>query len=153
MSEESTIPDLVELEALYRTALPDGTDVAHVAHDDAAWATLSRASAALYAPDFVYEDSVVPDHRGDAYRGFEGYRRAVATFTEPFEEMIYDLERLAACGDRVVAIYRVRATARHTGLRFDQQAAYVLSFRGGMISHVRAYRDPDEALKAAWRAD
>jgi ketosteroid isomerase-like protein len=149
MAEESTTPDLVELAALFRAALPDGTDVAHIAHDDDAWAAYSQAGAALYTPDFVYEDSVMPDHHGETYRGFEGYRRAVATFTEPFEEMIYDLQRLVGSGDRVVAIYRGRATARHTGIKFDQQAAYVLSYLGGRIAHVRAYLDPDEALKAA----
>src|ERR1700752_3619856 len=98
MKEESRISDPTELEALYRAALPDGTDVAHIAHDDAAWAAYSQASAALYTPDFVYEDSVMPDHVGDAYRGFDGYRRAVATFTEPFEEMIYTLERIVGAG-------------------------------------------------------
>ena len=153
MSEESTIPDLVELEALYRTALPDGTDVAHIAHDDDEWAAYSQAAAALYTPDFIYEDTAMPDHHGEIYRGWEEYRRAVATFTEPFEEMIYDLERLVGSGDRVLSIYRVRATARHTGIKFDLQAAYVLSFRDGMISHVRAYLDPDEALKALGLAD
>ena len=115
MAEEAAIPDPVELEALYRTALPDGTDVAHIAHDDALWAAYSQASAALYTPDFVYEDSVMPDHLGEAYRGFDGYRRAVATFTEPFEEMIYELERVVGSGDRAVVIYHVRAKARYRG--------------------------------------
>jgi ketosteroid isomerase-like protein len=67
--------------------------------------------------------------------------------------MIYDLERVVAAGDRVVSIYRVRATARHTGIRFDQQAAYVLSFRDGRIAHVRAFLDPDTAFKAVGLAD
>src|SRR5579862_8341428 len=127
MAEESRIPAPAELEALYRAALPDGTDVAHIAHDDTAWAAYSQASAALYTPDFVYEDSVMPDHLGEAYCGFDGYRRAVATFTEPFDEMVYALERIVGAGDRVVAIYNVRAKARHTGISFDQRVGYVLS--------------------------
>jgi DNA-binding LytR/AlgR family response regulator len=61
MSEESTTLDLEELAALFRAALPDGTDVAHIAHDDDVWAAYSQAAAALYTPDFVYEDSVMPD--------------------------------------------------------------------------------------------
>ena len=153
VSEESAIPDLAELEALYRTALPDGTDVAHIAHDDAIWDAYTQASAAIYAPDFVYEDNVMPDHHGETYRGFEGYRKAVATFTEPFAEMIYELERLVGAGDRVVLVYRVQATARQTGIRFDQKVGYVLSFRGGLISHMRAYFDPGEALRAVGLED
>jgi ketosteroid isomerase-like protein len=90
----------------------------------------------------------MPDHLGETYRGFEGYRRAVATFTEPFEEMIYDLERIVGAGDRAVSMHGVRATARHTGIRFDLQAAYVLSFRGGRIAQIQGFLDPDQALKA-----
>jgi ketosteroid isomerase-like protein len=153
MSEESTTRDLVELAELFRAAMPDGTDVAHIAHDDDLWAAYTEAGAALYMPDFVYEDSVMPDHLGETYRGFEGYRRAVATFTEPFEEMIYELERIVGAGDRVVAIYRVRATARHTGITFDLRPAYVLSFRGARIAHMRAFLDPDTALKAVGLED
>ena len=95
----------------------------------------------------------MPDHLGETYRGWDGYRRAVATLTEPFKEMIFDLERVVGSGDRVVSIYRVRATARHTGIRFDLQAAYVLSFRGGRVAHIRAFLDPDKALKAAGLED
>ena len=145
---ESEIPDLVELEALYRQALPDGTDVAPIAHDDAIWDTFAQAMTGIYAPDFIYEDSVMPDHHGEIYRGLDGYRKAVATFTEPFEEMLYDLERLVGAGAKVVAIYRVRAKARHTGISFDQRVGYVLTFRDGMVSHVRSYLEPEEALAA-----
>jgi hypothetical protein len=99
MSEESTTPDPEELEALHRAALPDGTDVAHIADDDAVWAAFSQAGAALYTPDFIYEDTAMPDHYGETYRGWEGYRRAVAIFTDPFGEMIYDLERIVGAGN------------------------------------------------------
>ena len=66
--EESTTPDPEEREALYRAALPDGTDVAHIADDDAVWAAFSQAGAALYTPDFIYEDTAMPDHFGETYR-------------------------------------------------------------------------------------
>ncbi len=153
MPDEATIPDLVDLEARYRAAMPDGTDIAPIAHDEDLWAVFSQAGADLYTTDFVFEDTSMPDHHGETYRGWEGYRRAVAIFTEPFKEMIYDLERLERVGDRVVAIYRVRATARHTGIGFDARAAYVLSFRGERIAHVRSFMDPAEALRAAASAD
>ncbi len=148
MSEESTTPNPAELAALFRAAIPDGTDMAHVARDDAAWATYSQTFATLLAPDFVYEDNEMPDHVGETYRGTEGFRTAFATFTEPFEEVIYDLERIVGSGDRVVSIHRVRATARHTGISFDLQVAYVWSFRGGRVVRIRGFRDPDKALEA-----
>jgi hypothetical protein len=72
MSEESTTPNPEELAALLRAVLPDGTDVAHIAHDDAVWAVYSQAAAALYTPDFIYEDTAMPDHYGETYRGLGG---------------------------------------------------------------------------------
>ena len=137
------------LRALIERASPDGTDAVQVMNDDAAWAAYADAFAPLRAPDFVYEDMAMPDHAGETYRGLEGYRRAAVTFTEPFEEMIYDLERIVGSGDRVVSIHRVRARARHTGISFDLRAAYVYRFRGGKIVHMQAFMDPDQALKAA----
>jgi len=79
MAEESTTPDPEELAALFRTVLPDGTDVAHLVRDNAAWAAYSQAFAPLLTPDFVYEDSEMPDHLGETYRGIEGFRRAIPT--------------------------------------------------------------------------
>ena len=148
MSEESTTPDLEELEAAFRTILPDGTDWARVVRDDAAWAAYSQTCAALVAPDFIYEDSALPDHAGETYRGLDGLRRAATGFIEPYEEMIYELQRIVVLGDRLVVIHRVRATARTTGIRFDLQAAAVYSYRDGRVVRVQTFRHPDEALKA-----
>lgn len=150
MADESALPDLEELAALVRTAVPDGTDAVQLVRDDAAWAAYSEGFAALLAPDFVYEDSAMPDHAGETYRGTEGYRRAATSLTEPFEKMIFDLERIVgAAGNRVVSIHRVRATARKTGISFDLQAAYIWNFREGEIFRLQGFIDPDKALKAA----
>jgi hypothetical protein len=37
-------------------------------------------SSGLYAPDAVYEDAVLPDHAGEAYRGLDGFIRAADTW-------------------------------------------------------------------------
>jgi hypothetical protein len=47
MPEEPTTPDLEELEAHFRTAFSDGTDIAHLARDDAAFAAFSQAFAPI----------------------------------------------------------------------------------------------------------
>ena len=52
-----------EVAAAFRTTLPDGTDWAHVARDDAAWTAFSQAFATLLAPDFAYEDKILPDQK------------------------------------------------------------------------------------------
>lgn len=149
MSDESMTPDQEGLAAAFRTTMPDGTDWAHVVRDDAAWETFSRPLAAVVAPEFVYEDEVLPDHAGETYHGLDGLRRASAAYVEPFAEMIYDLERIVGSGDRFVSIHRVRATARHSGIVQDVQAAYIWTYHGGRLIHLRGFVGAEQALKAA----
>lgn len=149
MSDESVTPDQEELAAALRMTMPDGTDWAQVVRDDAAWAAFSQTLAAVLAPDFVYEDDILPDHVGETYQGLDGLRRASAAYVEPFEELIYELERVVRAGDSVVSIHRVRAKARHTGIVQDVQAAYIWTFRGGRLVHLRAFLGADDALRAA----
>jgi ketosteroid isomerase-like protein len=127
-------------------------DVAHVARDDTAWAAYWAVATPLFAPDFVFVADVAlesPDMAGQTYRGSEGFRRSIETYTEPFESVIFDFERIVGSGDRFVSIHRVRARARHTGISFEEQAAYLWTFRDGRIVHIRNFRDVAEALKAA----
>ena len=125
-----------------------GSYAVRIPRDDV-WAAYSRAGAPVYAPEFVYEDDFLPDHVGEMYRGLDGLRRAWTGFVEPFEEMAYELEQIIGSGDRIVSIHRVRAKARHTGISQDFRVAYSFTFRGGRLVHCRAYRDADQALKAA----
>jgi ketosteroid isomerase-like protein len=134
---------------LVRTGFPAGLDFVRIPRDDAVWAALSRAGAPGYAPEFAYEDDFLPDHAGETYRGWDGLRRAWLGFTEPFEEMAYDVERIVGSGDRVVSIHRVQTKARHTGIVQDGRWAYVWTFRRGRLVHFRGFGDPDQALKAA----
>ncbi len=148
MSEEFTPPDQEELAALFRTTFPDGTDWAHVARDDAAWAAFWQPLAPSLAPDFVYEDNYIPDHVGETYRGLDGMRRASTGFVEPYEEMVYVLARIVGSGDRFVSIHRVRTKARHSGIVQDFRVAYIWTYRGGSLIHCRGIADVNEALKA-----
>jgi ketosteroid isomerase-like protein len=148
-------PRTTDPEEAVRRALEAGSglDMAHVVRDDTAWAAFSAAITPFLAPDSVFEaddKNVSLDMAGQTYRGLEGFRRAITTFTEPAETMIYDLERIVGSGDRCASIYRVRARARHTGISFDFQMPYIWSLRDGRIVHVQAgFRDPAEALKVA----
>lgn len=135
--------------ALLIRAFPEGPDFVRIGRDEAVWAAYSRASAPLYAPDFAYEDNFLPDHAGEMYRGVDGLRRAWIGFTEPFEEMSYELERVVGSGDRVVSIHRVRAKAWHTGIVQDLPVVYSWTFRDGRLSHCRAFPEVDQALKDA----
>jgi ketosteroid isomerase-like protein len=107
----------------------------------------------LLDPDVTYEDTTLPDHVGETYRGHEGVARATARWAEAYEELTIGLDRIVGAGDRLVSIHRVRGRARHTGIEAEGPVAYLWTFRDGKVIHFQSYRDPDEALEAAGLRD
>ena len=100
----------------------------------------------LLARDVTYEDTTLPDHVGETYRGPQGVIRATERWLEAFEWLQIELERVLSAGERLVSIHRVRAKARHTGIELDGLVAYVWTFRDGKVIHFRSFRNPEEAL-------
>ena len=109
----------------------------------------SEMDMSVLDPDVTYEDSNLPDHIGEAYRGHEGIARATERWLEPYESLTIELERIVGGGDRLVSIHHARSKARYTGIEDEGQLAYVWTFRDGKVVHFRSYRDPDEALQVA----
>jgi ketosteroid isomerase-like protein len=103
----------------------------------------------LLDPDVTFEDTVMPDHVGETYRGHEGVVRAGRSWTEAYEWLLVELEQIIDAGDRLVSIHRFRARARYTGIEFDAPVAYVWTFRHGKVIHYRSFPNRERALKAA----
>ena len=103
----------------------------------------------LLDPEVAYEDTTLPDHVGETYRGHDGVARATARWIEPYETFSIELERLVGTGDRLVSIHRVRGKARHTGIEAEGPVAYVWTFRGGKVIRFESFRVPDEALETS----
>jgi ketosteroid isomerase-like protein len=120
-----------------------------------AWQRGEVMDMSFVDPDVTYEDSVLPDHIGEAYRGHEGWVRAAETWIEPFEWLRIELEQIIDAGELLVSIHRIRSRARHTGIEFDSRdadggsLAYLWTIRDGKIVHLRAFVDPEGALEAA----
>jgi ketosteroid isomerase-like protein len=107
-----------------------------------------EVTVALYAPDYVYEDAILPDHAGESYRGLDASVRAAETWIEPCEWLVVDLDQIIDAGERVVSLHSARAKMRHTGIEFESPLAYVFTFQDGKVVHERAFVDHAEALKA-----
>jgi len=105
-------------------------------------------SSALYAPDAVYGDAVLPDHVGETYRGLDGFNRAAETWMQPFEWMLVELEQIIDADEHVVSLHRARGKMRHTEIEFESPLAYVFTFQDGKVVRERAFIDHAEALKA-----
>ena len=109
----------------------------------------SEVAVALYAPDAVYEDAILPDHVGEPYRGLDSFIRAAGGWIEPSEWVRVDLDQIIDADERVVSLHRVHSKMRHTGIEFDSvPLAYIFTFQDGRVTHHRALDDHTEALEA-----
>jgi ketosteroid isomerase-like protein len=114
-----------------------------------AWKRGEPRGEDLFDPEVAYEDTILPDHAGEVYRGYDGVARATERWLEPFESMTVELEDIVGTGDRLVSIHRIHAVAHHTGMSFDESVAYAWTFRDGRVVHLKTYWDPADALRAA----
>jgi ketosteroid isomerase-like protein len=114
-----------------------------------AWNPGEAPDMSLLDPDATYEDTILPDHVGETYRGHEGIARALARWIEPYEKVTIELERIVDVGDRLVSIHRARAKARYTGIEFESPLAYLWTMRDGKVIHLKSYLDPEQAIEAA----
>ena len=114
-----------------------------------AWTRGGETDTSLLDPEVVYEDTVLPDHVGETYRGYEGIVRATQRWLEPFEDVTLDLEEILGTGEHLVSIIRARARARQTGIEFDMRYAYHWTFRDAKIIRGKSFLDPADALKDA----
>jgi ketosteroid isomerase-like protein len=115
--------------------------------DPEAWKRGENMS--ILAPDVTYEETILPDHVGETYRGHEGIARSARRWLEPFEEPRVDLEEIVGNGDHIVSIQRFRARAAHTGIEVDVVYAYHWTFQDGKVVHFCSFLDPADALRDA----
>ncbi len=114
-----------------------------------AWQRGGVIDMSLLDPDITYEDTILPDHAGEAYRGHEGVIRAAERWIEGSEWLLVELEQIVGTGDRLVSVHQARSKARHTGIEFETPLAYAWTFRDGKVIHFQSFLDPGQALEAA----
>ncbi len=113
------------------------------------WERGERDELPLFDSDIAYDDTILPDHVGETYHGYEGVARATQRWLEPFESLTVKLERILGTGDRLVSIHHVQMKARHTGIELEGPLAYLWTFRDAKVIHLKSYANPAEALEAA----
>jgi ketosteroid isomerase-like protein len=103
----------------------------------------------LLDPAVTYEDTILPDHVEEIYRGYEGVVRATQRWVEPYEQLTIELDEIVGSGDKLVSIHRGRGKARHSGIEMEIPYAYLWTFRDGKVIHIISFLDPAEAIEAA----
>src|SRR3954449_515896 len=87
--------------------------------------------ADLIHPDFETTTPASLSVEPDTYRGPEGVRRWFDAWGGTMDEVRFDVDELVDAGDRVVAVTRMVARSRTTGLEFEQGVAMVWTLRDG----------------------
>jgi ketosteroid isomerase-like protein len=100
-------------------------------------------------PDFVCR-MVGPDLSfvGEE-KGAEGFLKAWADWTSPFEEFRIEVERVIEAGDHMIDFVRQTAVTKRGGVPVETLGAGVWMFREGRLSKVEFHLDREAALRSA----
>ena len=132
------------------TAVPARAPIALVQAYFAAEKSGPDAILDLLTPDVVIDVPASLPYGGE-HGGHDGFTRAATAFGEAWSEIdSSDFNyTTSADGLSVVAISRMRATARRTGRAVDSRVAETFAIRGGQIAHIRPFYFDTAALLAA----
>jgi ketosteroid isomerase-like protein len=108
--------------------------------------------------DTLHEHVEVRDHDimdGREYRGHADVRRWLfEDWADAWSEWTAEPEEFVdAGGDRAIAVFRVSATGRKSGVRIERQDAIVYVVRNLQIVRLDYYNSKQQALRAAGLAE
>jgi ketosteroid isomerase-like protein len=104
---------------------------------------------AISDPDVEFV-SIFAGMEGRTYRGYDGLREYFVDMSDTWAEFHRDIEKMIdAGGDKVVVFFRLRGTARVSGVPVDERVTTVFELREGRLYRMVVFRDPGEALRAA----
>ncbi len=84
-----------------------------------------------------------------AYRRHEGVRELMRDFGESFAEARMEFTDIRELDDGVLGLGVIRAVGKESGAVTESPFGYVVKFKNGKATYVRAYLDHREALEAA----
>jgi ketosteroid isomerase-like protein len=99
-------------------------------------------------PKVEIHDFDLPD--AGVYHGHDGFRAWLERWSDGWESWrMEDVEFRSAGDDGVIALFRVVARARHTGIELERDDAIVYRIRDGRIARLEYFNDQRAALDAA----
>ena len=99
-------------------------------------------------PKVEIHDFDLPD--AGVYHGHDGFRAWLERWSDGWESWrMEDVQFRSAGEDGVIALFRVVARARYTGIELERDDAIVYRIRGGKIARLDYFNDQRAALDAA----
>jgi ketosteroid isomerase-like protein len=103
-------------------------------------------------PDVVIASSGAFLDEGAVYRGHEGVRDFLRMLSDAFEEYSYEVVELTDVGDdRVLALFRVSARGKGSGVDVTMDGGHLWTLRGEKAIRLEAFADHVSARAAAGR--
>lgn len=82
------------------------------------------------------------------YRGHEGVRTALRSWLEAWESIEYRPVEIIDAGDDVLALVRITARGRASGVNVSYEHPQVWTVDEGKVTRMRVFADRREALRA-----
>src|SRR5688572_4177954 len=93
--------------------------------------------------------AIVGGAEGNVYQGHEGFRRWVVDSFESFEYVRNEWSEFRDLGDRVLALGRVKARGRGSGMELDSSMGWVFTVRRGKVVKAEGFLTRANAFRAA----
>ena len=103
----------------------------------------------LIDPEVEIQTAIGDAFKGEPFRGHEGAREWLAALDENFETWDLAAEQFIERGETIVALGRIRARGRGSGVELDQDVGWVFQIRDGKMLRLQTFLDREEALAAA----
>ena len=130
----------------------ENVEIARRSNEVLANSDWSRLSEVL-DPDVVLDLSRNVFNPG-VYRGYDGFRRWLASVDEMWEDFRVEVQEYIDAGDKLVVDNRISGSGRESGVDVDMRVFGIWTFREGRVLRiVGGYRDRAEALEAAGLAE
>jgi ketosteroid isomerase-like protein len=103
----------------------------------------------LCTTDVEWFPSMAGTIEGDGFKGREGMERYIEQYDEAWETFRVEVDEYRSVGNCVLALGRLEATGRGSGVPVNTPMGAVSEFRDGKMSRTRIYLNQAEALRAA----
>ena len=108
---------------------------------------LSRLIA-LTGPEIEWHSFFAELGEGGVYHGHAGTRQYVRDLSDAWEIVRIDVDDGLGVGDIALFVGRVHYRGRTSGVETESPAGWILKVRDGRVVYFRAFREPEQALKA-----
>ncbi len=108
----------------------------------------AEVASAIHDPNvtWVMSPEVGPD--SDVYHGIDGVNKAFVLWAGQFEDYWLELDEVIDCGNQIVSVWRDGGRGRASGVPVERSGAFVHTFLGGKVVHIRQFTTKADALEA-----